>query len=527
MSARIALRPSLIRPLLTKPATRSVTTSALWTAPEPAVKADMARGSMAFWASGLAATGVVVSFANLHLLRARWHNFKASERGQGIVRTAGRMIRMQPPTDVVVTLVVVVDVVLAQWSSSILRRRPGALRCCAASTFYPFAPSHRRHWRSIHSSIIVMSMSMSTSLFGGDDTQSQTVRWPDSSTTSTSTHLTPSKPHSDDTSDNDIDTNILSTTTSTSTPVATTSISPTPPSTSILHRLPPELRHQIYLDLLPSPPIIPSHGLRHDHPSCPSTTALSGTATAPCPGGSTCHESASALSLARTTALFFAELSHLLYTRPAYQVNITPSGIRALRGQALTYPEWDFGIRGGPGRVFCRDREYDCDEEGRPRDPSWRQGDEDQARLRDAGTGCRATACQNPGVGLRRWIQRVEKLEVSVQVWAQPGLSTRTADYVLWFVDWVRAVRGAGAGSRDAAGGVRPFKSIHVAVEWCGWEGMVALEERAGFGSGRGFEGGGPGVEVAERVVLRERKERERDEWVGSAGRLGWSGREA
>ncbi|KAK8190625.1 uncharacterized protein BKA78DRAFT_157857 [Phyllosticta capitalensis] len=101
-------------------------------------------------------------------------------------------------------------------------------------------------------------------------------------------------------------------------------------SGSLLQRLPVELRLQIYDCLFPSKPV-PYHGfdagaLRRD--GQPSSTKV--------------------LRLSRA---IHDEAEAYLYARTTFEVRIHPAGIVLCGGRHMTFPEYDFGKRGGPDKI--------------------------------------------------------------------------------------------------------------------------------------------------------------------------------
>ncbi|KAK7562510.1 hypothetical protein IWX49DRAFT_140501 [Phyllosticta citricarpa] len=101
-------------------------------------------------------------------------------------------------------------------------------------------------------------------------------------------------------------------------------------STSLLERLPVELRLQIY-DLLFPTKCVPYHAisngtLRHD--TQPTSTKI--------------------LRLNRDV---HAEASSYLYARTPFEVRINPNGIQLCGGRHMTYPAYDFGKHGGPDKI--------------------------------------------------------------------------------------------------------------------------------------------------------------------------------
>ncbi|EKG12365.1 hypothetical protein MPH_10482 [Macrophomina phaseolina MS6] len=104
----------------------------------------------------------------------------------------------------------------------------------------------------------------------------------------------------------------------------------TAPTSSLIDRLPTELRLQIYDLLFPDKPI-PSH---------------------PCdPGSFRADAQRTSTKVLLLNRALSAEATAILYARVPFQVKIHPGGIALCGGLALTYPDFDFGKRGGPRKV--------------------------------------------------------------------------------------------------------------------------------------------------------------------------------
>ncbi|KAK8201605.1 hypothetical protein IWZ01DRAFT_487191 [Phyllosticta capitalensis] len=161
-------------------------------------------------------------------------------------------------------------------------------------------------------------------------------------------------------------------------------------SGSLLQRLPVELRLQIYDCLFPSKPV-PYHGfdagaLRRD--GQPSSTKV--------------------LRLSRA---IHDEAEAYLYGRTTFEVRIHPAGIVLCGGRHMTFPEYDFGKRGGPDKIH-----------GVP--GAWK------ALLRN-----------------------VRRLDLRITAWVQRDLFNMVCKYVAYFV------------SRLAADGA-PLAAVRISVEW-------------------------------------------------------------
>ncbi|KAK8153016.1 hypothetical protein BKA80DRAFT_285757 [Phyllosticta citrichinensis] len=141
--------------------------------------------------------------------------------------------------------------------------------------------------------------------------------------------------------------------------------------TSLLQRLPVELRLQIY-DLLFPTKSVPYHAITHGelrNDASPTSTKI--------------------LCLNRDT---HAEASAYLYARTVFEVRITPSGIVLCGGRHMTYPAYDFGKHGGPSKIFGVEGAWD---------------------------------------GLLR---NVRRLELRIMAWVQGNLFDMVAAYVQYFV---------------------------------------------------------------------------------------------
>ncbi|KAH7045295.1 hypothetical protein B0J12DRAFT_701383 [Macrophomina phaseolina] len=101
-------------------------------------------------------------------------------------------------------------------------------------------------------------------------------------------------------------------------------------STSLIGRLPTELRLQIYNYLFPDKPV-PSH---------------------PCDKGSfRADGQTSSTKVLRLNHAIHQEAQALLYSNVPFHVNINPGGIALCGGHTLAYPDVDPGKRGGPPKI--------------------------------------------------------------------------------------------------------------------------------------------------------------------------------
>lgn len=101
-------------------------------------------------------------------------------------------------------------------------------------------------------------------------------------------------------------------------------------TTSLIDRLPTELRLQIYDYLFPDKPV-PSH---------------------PCDKGSfRADGQPCSTRILRLNRAIHDEAAAILYSKVPFQVKIHPGGIALCGGQQMTYPDFDFGKRGGPRKV--------------------------------------------------------------------------------------------------------------------------------------------------------------------------------
>lgn len=101
-------------------------------------------------------------------------------------------------------------------------------------------------------------------------------------------------------------------------------------SSSLFDRLPTELRLQIYDLLFPDKPI-PAY---------------------PCDTGSFRRDGQPAsTTVLRLNRAIHAEAQAVLYSKAPFEVRIHPGGIALCGGRPMTYPDFDFGKRGGPRKV--------------------------------------------------------------------------------------------------------------------------------------------------------------------------------
>ncbi|KAF9638705.1 hypothetical protein BFW01_g9602 [Lasiodiplodia theobromae] len=164
-------------------------------------------------------------------------------------------------------------------------------------------------------------------------------------------------------------------------------------STSLFDRLPTELRLQIYDLLFPDKPI-PAH---------------------PCDAGSFRRDGQPAsTTVLRLNRAIHAEAQAVLYSKAPFEVRIHPGGIALCGGRPLTYPDFDFGKRGGPRKV-------------------------------------------HPVVGWDAVLAHARRLDVKIVAWVQYSIFDHVREYVRHFVD--RLV--------EAAGGATPvLLDLRISVEW-------------------------------------------------------------
>lgn len=103
-----------------------------------------------------------------------------------------------------------------------------------------------------------------------------------------------------------------------------------PASTSLIDRLPTELRLQIYDNLFPDKPV-PSH---------------------PCDAGSFRTDNQPCnTKILRLNRAIHDEAQAILYSKVPFEIRIHPGGISLCGGGQMTYPDFDFGKRGGPRKI--------------------------------------------------------------------------------------------------------------------------------------------------------------------------------
>lgn len=172
---------------------------------------------------------------------------------------------------------------------------------------------------------------------------------------------------------------------------------PALPSSSLFDRLPTELRLQIYDLLFPDKPI-PAH---------------------PCDTGSFRRDGQPAsTTVLRLNRAIHAEAQAVLYSKAPFEVRIHPGGIALCGGGQLTYPDFDFGKRGGPRKV-------------------------------------------HPVAG-GSWdavLAHARRLDVKIVAWVQYSIFDHVREYVRHFVD--RLVEAAGGGTATPV-----LLDLRISVEW-------------------------------------------------------------